>query len=136
MTMDQIPSAQTYDVFKAACMSGPVSQDVRQAAMQELTRRGHTCSTVAQQVLQIRAANPQVFAPMQPAQQQPYFTPTRPPQAMPQSPQGTYSTLVSQSPTTSPSGQAYLCQYRNATGLWNVTRPVGDGPCPPSANLR
>lgn len=136
MTMDQIPTSRTYDVFKAACMSGPVSQEVRQAAMQELARRGHTCATVAEQVLQIRAANPQVFAPVQPVQQQPYFMPMRPAQAAPQAPQGVHATLSSQGFTQGPSGQAYLCQYRTSTGQWQVIRPLTDGPCPPTVNLR
>ena len=138
MTMDQIPTSRTYDVFKAACMSEPVTQEVRQAAMQELTRRGHTCATVAEQVLQIRAANPQVFAPVQPVQQQPYFMPTRPLSAdnRREAPQGVHATLSSQGFTQGPSGQAYLCQYRTSTGQWQVVRPLTDGPCPPTANLR
>lgn len=142
MTMDQIPTSQTYDVFKAACMSGPVTQEIRQAAMQELTRRGHTCSTVAQQVLQIRAANPQVFAPMQPVQQQPYFMPTRPPSAdnrreAPPSTMGIVGTLHAQTDTYSVSGQrAFVCTYASTNGMVNVTRIATDGPCPPTVNLR
>lgn len=130
MTIDKLPTASTYDVFDAACMSKATSFEVQQAALQELTRRGHTCRSVAAQVLQIRAANPQVFTPMQP-----YFTPTQPP-AQPQQIQGVHATLVGQSPTSSPSGQAYMCQYRTGTGLWQVVRPVAEGPCPPTANLR
>lgn len=135
MTIEKLPTASTYDVFEAACMSKATSFEVQQAALQELTRRGHTCRDVAAQVLQIRAANPQVFAPVQTYQQQPYFTPTQP-SAQVQQPQGVHATLVGQSPTSSPTGQAYMCQYRTGTGLWQVVRPVADGPCPPTANLR
>lgn len=134
MTLDKLPTARTYDVFEAGCM-GRSGSDLQQAALRELTSRGLTCSDVARQVLQIRAANPQVYAPVQSYQQQPYVMPTQ--QQYQSQPVTAHGTLVDQQPATSATGaSAYMCSYRTGAGFSSVIRPTSDGPCPPSANLR
>lgn len=138
MTIDKLPTAGTYDVFDAACMSKTASFELQQAALKELTARGLTCREVAMQVLQIRAANPQVFAPAPAYQQQlPYVMPTQQPQHRTPEPMTTHGTLMGQRPTTSASGQAaYVCQYRTGTGTAQIIQIAADGPCAPTANLR
>lgn len=137
MTIDKLPTAGTYDVFDTACMSKTANFELQQAALKELSARGLTCREAAMQVLQIRAANPRVFAPAPTFQQQPYVMPTQ--QPMPRAPEPTtaHGTLIAQRPTTSASGQAaYVCQYRTSTGMAQTIQIASEGPCPPTASLR
>jgi hypothetical protein len=132
MTIEQLPTAGTAQVFDAACMSKTTPFEVQQAALQELTRRGLTCREVAMQMLQIRMGNPPapVYVPA------PYVMPTQQPNYTP-APQGIYATLMGQQPTTSASGQAaYICQYRTGIGMSSVVRLASEGPCPPTTTLR
>lgn len=137
MTMEKLPTASTYDVFDTACMSKTANFELQQAALKELTARGLTCREVAMQVLQIRAANPQVFAPAPVYQQKPYVMPTQQPQFRAPQPVTTHGTLARQQPTTSAAGQAaYVCEYQTGVGISRVLQIASDGPCPPTANLR
>lgn len=138
MTIDKLPSAGTYDVFDTACMSKTASFELQQAALRELTARGLTCREVATQVLQIRAANPQVYTPAPAYQQQmPYVIPTQQQPLQAPAPVTAHGTLMRQQATTSAAGQAaYVCEYRSALGVSRVLQIAADGPCPPSANLR
>lgn len=139
LTPANIPTASDDQIYEVACLGKPATNEVREMAATELRFRRLTCQGLYEERLQRASAMMQArqFTPNQPPSPLvPYVMPTQNSQIPNQGPTA-FGTLVSTQRTTSAAGQAaYLCQYRVATGVASVVRPVMDGPCPPTTTLR